>query len=54
MLERWGWFVIRRRTGILAFCLLGAVVSVYCYATLPDRLSNVLFTQPGSEAHRAQ
>ena len=54
MLERWGWFVVRRRKGILAFCLLGAVAAVYCYATLPARLSNVLFTQPGSEAYRAQ
>src|SRR5438874_1034598 len=54
MLERWGWFVVRHCRAILGFCLVGAVLSVYCYATLPGRLSVELFVDHGSEADRAQ
>src|SRR5580765_1269034 len=54
MLEKWGWFVVRRSRAILAVCLLGAVLSVYCYVTLPGRLSLELFVDRSSEAYKAQ
>jgi RND superfamily putative drug exporter len=54
MLERWGWFVVRRRRTILAVGLIGSLVSVWATISLPDRLSLEFFVDRHSEAYKGQ
>ena len=54
MLERWGWFVVRRFRVILGLCGVVAILSVWAYASLPSRLGMEMFVDRGSEAYRGQ
>lgn len=54
MLERWGWFVVRRCRLILAVALLGTLAAGWLGLQISDRLSHQIFVQPGSEADRGK
>lgn len=54
MLERWGWFVVRRCRLILAVALLGTLAAGWFGLQISDRLSHQIFSQPGSEAERGE
>src|SRR5438034_10257053 len=54
MLERWGWFVVRRRRTIHVVALLALFVSVGAALTLSDRLSLELFVDRHSDAYKGQ
>ena len=43
MLERWGWFVVRRCRLILAVALLGTLAAGWFGLQISDRLSHQIF-----------